>query len=177
MPVYYSLHISYTNHACGLCDRQQYYVREIDALFIAGQECPLYEVPGPNSKRANNFVRDFLQVSVCCGTDWGCWEPSGQNIMLGQKIWSSDTLRSFIICYECSVGSLSKSCKWNAEDNRCIIVTVSIMQHSKEVKCTLVQALRLCTGRTANRGSRGIAVLYRHWGSVQAVRPIRGVEV
>ncbi|PNF40464.1 Transcription initiation factor TFIID subunit 1 [Cryptotermes secundus] len=44
--------------------RQQYYVREIDALFVAGQECPLYEVPGPNSKRANNFVRDFLQVFI-----------------------------------------------------------------------------------------------------------------
>jgi hypothetical protein len=26
----------------------------------------------------------------------------------------------------------------------------------------LVQALRLCTGRTAHRGSRGIALLYRH---------------
>jgi hypothetical protein len=43
-----------------------------------------------------------------------------------------------------------------------------------KVKCTLVQALRLCTGRTAHRGSRGIALLYRHWVSVQAVRPIRG---
>ena len=31
-----------------------------------------------------------------------------------------------------------------------------------KVKCTLVQALRLCTGGTAHRGSRGIAVLYRH---------------
>lgn len=44
--------------------RQQYYIREIDALFVAGQLCPLYEVPGPNSKRANNFVRDFLQVFI-----------------------------------------------------------------------------------------------------------------
>ncbi|XP_044017521.1 transcription initiation factor TFIID subunit 1-like isoform X2 [Aphidius gifuensis] len=44
--------------------RNQYYIREIDALFVAGQECPLYEVPGPNSKRANNFVRDFLQVFI-----------------------------------------------------------------------------------------------------------------
>ncbi|KAI8436016.1 hypothetical protein MSG28_004148, partial [Choristoneura fumiferana] len=41
--------------------RQAYYIREIDAVYVAGQECPLYEVPGPNSKRANNFVRDFLQ--------------------------------------------------------------------------------------------------------------------
>ena len=28
------------------------------------------------------------------------------------------------------------------------------------VKCTLVQAVRLCTGRTAHRGSRGIALLF-----------------
>ena len=46
--------------------RQQYFIREIDALFVAGQLCPLYEVPGPNSKRANNFVRDFLQVNRFC---------------------------------------------------------------------------------------------------------------
>lgn len=44
--------------------RNNYYIREVDALFTAGQECPLFEVPGPNSKRANNFVRDFLQVFI-----------------------------------------------------------------------------------------------------------------
>jgi len=33
--------------------------------------------------------------------------------------------------------------------------------HSKvKIKVTLVQALRLCTGRTAHRGSRGIALLF-----------------
>ena len=31
-----------------------------------------------------------------------------------------------------------------------------------KVKGTLVEALRLCTGCTVHRGSRGIAVLYRH---------------
>lgn len=44
--------------------RNNYFIREIDALFTSGQQCPLYEVPGPNSKRANNFVRDFLQVFI-----------------------------------------------------------------------------------------------------------------
>jgi len=29
-----------------------------------------------------------------------------------------------------------------------------------KVKCTLVKTLRLCTGRTAHRGSRGIALLF-----------------
>ena len=33
------------------------------------------------------------------------------------------------------------------------------------VKCTLVQALRFCTGRTAHRGSRGIAVLFLDHGT------------
>jgi len=33
-------------------------------------------------------------------------------------------------------------------------------QYKRYVKCTLVQALRLCTGRTAHRGSRGIALLF-----------------
>ena len=34
-----------------------------------------------------------------------------------------------------------------------------------DIKCTLVQALRLCTGRTAHSGSRGIALLFHDHGS------------
>jgi hypothetical protein len=34
----------------------------------------------------------------------------------------------------------------------------------KKVKVTLVQTLRLCTGRTAYRGSRGIALLFHDYG-------------
>jgi hypothetical protein len=38
------------------------------------------------------------------------------------------------------------------------LVTALCYVKVKKVKCTLVQALRLCTGRTARRGSRGIAL-------------------
>jgi len=34
-----------------------------------------------------------------------------------------------------------------------------------EVQCTLVQTLRLCTGRTAHRGSRGIVLLIQDHGT------------
>jgi len=34
-----------------------------------------------------------------------------------------------------------------------------------KVKVTLVQALRLCTGRTAHRESRGIALLFHDHGT------------
>jgi hypothetical protein len=43
-------------------------------------------------------------------------------------------------------------------------LTLSIRRKVK-VKCTLVQALRLCTGRTADRGSRGIALLFHDHGT------------
>jgi hypothetical protein len=40
------------------------------------------------------------------------------------------------------------------------------MKESKvKVKCTLVQALKLCTGRTAHRGSRGIALPFLDHGT------------
>jgi len=50
--------------------------------------------------------------------------------------------------------------------------------HTEPVKSTLVQALRLCTGRTAHRGSRGIALLFhdhgtrRGWGVSITPRPL-----
>jgi hypothetical protein len=34
-----------------------------------------------------------------------------------------------------------------------------------KVKCTLVKTLRLCTGRTAHRGSRDIALLFHDHGT------------
>jgi len=40
------------------------------------------------------------------------------------------------------------------------------MRHVKvKVKVILVQALRLCIGRTAHRGSRGIALLFNDHGT------------
>ncbi|KAJ3588964.1 hypothetical protein NHX12_009816 [Muraenolepis orangiensis] len=44
--------------------RQGYFIREIVDIVVVGQQCPLYEVPGPNSKRANTHIRDFLQVFI-----------------------------------------------------------------------------------------------------------------
>ena len=49
---------------------------------------------------------------------------------------------------------------------------------NKKVQCTLVQALRLCTGRTAHRESRSIALLFldhgtrRGWGVSVTTRPL-----
>ncbi|XP_061189439.1 transcription initiation factor TFIID subunit 1-like isoform X1 [Saccostrea echinata] len=45
-------------------NRQNFFIREVETIYTVGQECPLFEVPGPNSKRANNFIRDFLQVFI-----------------------------------------------------------------------------------------------------------------
>jgi len=56
--------------------------------------------------------------------------------------------------------------------------TITFWKGKVKVKVTLVQALRLCTGRTANKGSRGIALLFldhgtrRGWGVSVTPRPL-----
>uniref|UniRef100_A0AC34FBM2 Transcription initiation factor TFIID subunit 1 n=1 Tax=Panagrolaimus sp. ES5 TaxID=591445 RepID=A0AC34FBM2_9BILA len=39
-------------------------IRKCSNLFVVGQECPLQEVPNPNSKKASNFARDFLFMFI-----------------------------------------------------------------------------------------------------------------
>jgi len=50
-------------------------------------------------------------------------------------------------------------------------VVISRFGHFKvNAKCALVQALRLCTGPTAHRGSRDIAPFFHDHGTRRAVR-------
>jgi hypothetical protein len=51
----------------------------------------------------------------------------------------------------------------------CTAVDIDVLK----VQCTLVQALRLCTGRTARRGSRGIALPFHDHGT----RKVWGLSV
>jgi hypothetical protein len=59
-----------------------------------------------------------------------------------------------------------------------LVVCIYSSHYKLKVKCTLVQALRLCTGRTAHRGSRGIALPFhdlstrRGWGVSIMPRPL-----
>jgi hypothetical protein len=45
------------------------------------------------------------------------------------------------------------------------LVIIIILYYKVKLKCTLVQALRLCTGRTAHRGCKGIALLFHDYGT------------
>jgi hypothetical protein len=45
------------------------------------------------------------------------------------------------------------------------ILRETVLYAVKKLKCTLVQALRLCTGHTAHRESRGIALLFHDHGT------------
>uniref|UniRef100_A0A6P7FJW6 Transcription initiation factor TFIID subunit 1 n=1 Tax=Diabrotica virgifera virgifera TaxID=50390 RepID=A0A6P7FJW6_DIAVI len=82
--------------------RHQYYIREVDALYVAGQQCPLYEVPGPNSKRANNFVRDFLQVFI--------YRLFWKSLTIPRKIRMDEIKRAFPSHSESSIRKRLKLC-------------------------------------------------------------------
>jgi len=85
-----------------------------------------------------------------------------------------------ILPYECVYGSkcgallvLYLSCRWDE------VLPLPSNSVKGKIKCTLVQALRLCTGRTAHRGSRGIALLFldhdTRRGEESASRPGRSL--
>ncbi|VBB26358.1 unnamed protein product [Acanthocheilonema viteae] len=61
-PIY--KHSSNSNDFLLIRTKQGYFIRHCPTLFLVGQECPLYEVPSPNSKRATVFVRDFLLAYI-----------------------------------------------------------------------------------------------------------------
>jgi hypothetical protein len=73
---------------------------------------------------------------------WGITQKKTYNIQNTAKVWNQEydvTYFNIIFCISLGLCTVRK---W-----------VKI-----KVKCTLVQALRLCTDRTANRGSRGITL-------------------
>jgi hypothetical protein len=76
----------------------------------------------------------------------------------------------------CSVSVFLNYDLWMKSKIWLVLDTVLFIKKVK-VKVTLVQALKLCTGRTAHRGSRGIAVLFhdhgtrRRWGGSVTPRP------
>jgi len=68
------------------------------------------------------------------------------------------------------------ACVW---DFGYIFVGTKGVSGVQNVKCTFVQALRLCTGRMAHRGSRGISLLFHDHdtrrGEGSASRPGRSL--
>ncbi|KAF4520213.1 hypothetical protein B566_EDAN003926 [Ephemera danica] len=90
--------------------RHQFFIREIDALFVAGQECPLYEVPGPNSKRANNFVRDFLQASFLLSIEVFIYRLFWRSRDTPRRIRMDDIKRAFPSHSESSIRKRLKQC-------------------------------------------------------------------
>ncbi len=41
-----------------------FYIRNFNEIYLLGQQCPLIEVPIPQSKRVNLFQRDLLQIYI-----------------------------------------------------------------------------------------------------------------
>ena len=79
-------------------------------------------------------------------------------------------------CIQITLSSSSKVCSAKGSrpsfivrpitDFESTFITIGFLKMVRvKVKCTLIQALRLCTGRTAYRGDRGIALLFLDHGT------------
>ncbi|KAI1718220.1 bromodomain-containing protein [Ditylenchus destructor] len=61
-PIY--KHSDHANDFLLIRTKVGFFLRKCANLFVVGQECPLYEVPKPNSKKAAIFSRDFLMAYI-----------------------------------------------------------------------------------------------------------------
>lgn len=73
---------------------------DVKTLFCVGQECPLIEVPGPNSKRANSFLKDFLQAFL--------WRLFHESQDVPKRLRLEDVKKAFPTLAE---GSIRKKCE------------------------------------------------------------------
>uniref|UniRef100_A0A1I7VSZ5 Bromodomain containing protein n=1 Tax=Loa loa TaxID=7209 RepID=A0A1I7VSZ5_LOALO len=99
-PIY--KHSSNPNDFLLIRTKQGYFIRHCPTLFLVGQECPLYEVPSPNSKRATVFVRDFLLAYI-----YRLFWASGQN---PRRLKMEDIKEAFPHYAESSVRKRLKQC-------------------------------------------------------------------
>jgi len=82
-----------------------------------------------------------------------------------RKLTTDQLFKKFFFLYEqraalkCSKQHLSLRKVQTSNWNKILLIGKS------KVKCALLQALRLCTGRTARRGSRGISLLFLYNGT------------
>lgn len=83
-------------------NHDQYYIREVEVIFTVGQELPIIEVPGPNSKKANNFIRDFLQVYI--------YRMFWRSTLEPKRIKMDDIKKAFPLHSESSIRKRLKQC-------------------------------------------------------------------
>lgn len=82
--------------------QDQYHIREVENIFTVGQELPIIEVPGPNSKKANNFIRDFLQVYI--------YRMFWRSNLEPKRIKMDDIKKAFPLHSESSIRKRLKQC-------------------------------------------------------------------
>ena len=81
-------------------------------------------------------------------------------------MWASIYTTHVTYCVKSRSRSTPMLCSCELISNKPNVVSsVSALKPQRKLMCTLVQALRLCTGRTANRGSRGIAIPFIDHGT------------
>jgi hypothetical protein len=86
--------------------------------------------------------------------------------VLCKTISGSYQYQNGFVCLQCKICTGAQLFKTDtARVNHNFQSSHATERKVKKIKCTLVQALRLCTGRTAYRRSRGIALPFNDHGT------------
>ena len=105
-------------------------------------------------------IRKCLKETVTeCYVSFGLDQCFRKRFLLSESFWFRKITADFHILADVRMQFPDDGCpKLKFYTSELILCTYEYL--TVKVKCTLMQALRICTGRTAHRGSRGIALLF-----------------
>ena len=103
------------------------------------------------------ILTPFYWASSFCWSAWKLSMPRNSQIMKTGRIANEPA---------CRVADSVMADGWRSP-SRDVFQTSPLNQGKGKVKCILVQALRLCTGRTAHRGSRDLALPFHEHGCIR----------
>ena len=120
---------------------------------------------GPFTKRFYRKLCNICATQAEC-TNYVFWEPPfSKDELFFNLIAATEMLASNLMFISFPLSDHSAWGSWNGANSNIFIVHRTVASEEDTVKCTLVQALRLCTDRTAHRGSRSIALLFHDRGT------------
>ena len=104
----------------------------------------------------------MVGILKCTTTD-----ARNETVQLGQRTCpeGQGSGEALFLCQPRNILRIIKTCVFLSHSPKTSKTLPSRLHVNRKIKCTLVQTLRDCKGRTAHRGSRGIVQLFLNHGT------------
>jgi len=142
----------------------------VKVIFILKER--VYESNSRILLEPRKYIRNAIEniESPFCVRCTCIWQQAHKIVLIHKELISNIFYKNVLLIYP--------KTKWNKILPWFRSLRIPVLRGKAKVKCSLVQTLRLCTGRTAHKGGRSIALFFldhgtrRGWGVSVMPRPL-----